>query len=282
MTKDRMPASVALPRIAQAECFIPTAAMERWVPMARAEDGSATISILDPIGEDFMGGGVTAKRISGALRAIGPKDVTVTINSPGGSFFEGLAIYNLLRSHPARVTVEIVGIAASAASFIAMAGDEVRMAEASFMMIHNTQMIAMGDRNTFLDVADDMAAFDDVLAGIYAVRSGRDKKAIARMLDDETWMSGAQAVEAGLADIIAEPTAAQLENRADSEEVNALRVIDTVMAQANIPRGRRRELLARIKGTPRAAAPSNTHDAVATGLKGLIELANTIKVENAK
>jgi ATP-dependent protease ClpP protease subunit len=279
MTKDRMPANVALPLIARAECFIPATALEKWQPLARAgEDDAATISILEPIGADFFGEGVTAKRISGALRAIGPKDVTVTINSPGGSFFEGLAIYNLLRNHPARVTVEVVGVAASAASFIAMAGDEIRMADASFLMIHNTQMIAMGDRNTFLDVAEEMAAFDDVLAGIYAVRSGRDKKAIARMLDEETWLSGADAVKQGLADAVFDPKPGALTNRADGPELNALRVVDTIMAQANVSRDRRRKLLNRIKGTPRAATPpSDTQDAVAAGLQGLIDFANTLK-----
>ena len=91
---------------------------------AASEDDN-TISILDPIGEDWYGNGVTSKRVSAALRAIGKTDVTVSINSPGGDYFEGLAIYNLLRDHPAKVTVKIVGIAASAASVIAMAADEV-------------------------------------------------------------------------------------------------------------------------------------------------------------
>lgn len=279
-TKDRMPANVALPLIARAECFIPAAALERWEPKARAaNDDAATISILDPIGSDMFGEGVTAKRISAALRSIGQKDVTVTINSPGGSFFEGLAIYNMLRNHPARVTVEVVGVAASAASFIAMAGDEIRMADASFLMIHNTQMIAMGDRNTFLDVASEMAAFDDVLAGIYAVRSGRDKKAIARMLDEETWLSASEAVAAGLADDVYTPKAGGLTNRAGGEEYNALRIVDTILAQANISRGRRRELLNRIKGTPRAAEQGHTRDAVADGLKDLLHSLNTIRSE---
>ena len=108
-------------------------ALQRWSPEVRAAaeaDSQATISVLDPIGADFWGDGVTAKRISAALRYVGDVPVTVNINSPGGDYFEGLAIYNLLREHKGAVTVNILGIAASAASVIAMAGDEVRIARA--------------------------------------------------------------------------------------------------------------------------------------------------------
>lgn len=84
-----------------------------------------------------MGEGVTAKRISAALRAIGEQDIVVNLNSPGGDMFEGLAIYNLLRAHSGKVTVNILGIAASAASIIAMAGDEIKMGRGAFLMIHN-------------------------------------------------------------------------------------------------------------------------------------------------
>ena len=89
------------------------AALDRWNAEIRAETKDEevnTISILEPIGADWFGEGVTAKRVAGALRAIGKKDVVVSINSPGGDYFEGLAIYNLLRDHPANVTVKIVAL----------------------------------------------------------------------------------------------------------------------------------------------------------------------------
>ena len=108
-------------------------------------DGDTTISMFDVIGEDgWTGGGVTAKRISAALRSIGNRDVIVRINSPGGDMFEGIAIYNLLRTHPAKVTVEVLGWAASAASIIAMAGDEIRIAENAFFMVHDPAMTIEG------------------------------------------------------------------------------------------------------------------------------------------
>lgn len=104
-----------------------------------------------------MGRGVTAKRISAALRAIGNNDVVVNINSPGGDMFEGLAIYNLLRSHSGKVTVNILGIAASAASIIAMAGDEVQMGRGAFLMIHNCWAVGVGNRHDFAKLANDLA-----------------------------------------------------------------------------------------------------------------------------
>ncbi|HEC0958195.1 TPA: Clp protease ClpP, partial [Klebsiella pneumoniae] len=129
-------------------------ALERWEPEVRAAGNDAnSISIYDSIGENWEGTGVTAKRISAALRAIGDKDVVVNINSPGGDFFEGVAIYNLLREHPGRVTVQVMGLAASAASVIAMAGDEILMGDGSFLMIHNAWAVAIGNRHDMADAA---------------------------------------------------------------------------------------------------------------------------------
>jgi ATP-dependent protease ClpP protease subunit len=110
----------------------PSDVLSNWAehPMAAASEDANSISILDVIGEDWWtGGGFTAKRASAALRSIGASDVVVNINSPGGDMFEGIAIYNLLAAHPAKVTVNVLGIAASAASIIAMAGDEILMGE---------------------------------------------------------------------------------------------------------------------------------------------------------
>src|SRR6185436_2438068 len=133
-------------------------ALERWAPdlMAAAASEESTISVLDPIGVDpWTGEGVTAKRIAAALRSIGAdKDVVVNINSPGGDLFEGMAIYNLLREHQGKVTVKVLGVAASAASIVAMAGDEIQIARAGFLMIHNTWVIAMGNRNDLREIAD--------------------------------------------------------------------------------------------------------------------------------
>src|SRR5690606_23214700 len=121
--------------------------LAKWAerPQAAEGDDPNTISIYDVIGEDWWtGGGFTAKRAAAALRSIGKNPVTVNVNSPGGDMFEGIAIYNLLREHPAEVTVNVMGLAASAASIIAMAGDKINVALGSFVMIHNAWGIVIG------------------------------------------------------------------------------------------------------------------------------------------
>ena len=130
-------------------------ALDRWQPgVQAAADTDNSISSYDVIGEDFWTGeGVTVKRIDAALRKIGNRDVVVNINSPGGDVFEGIAIYNRLREHPAQVHVRVLGLAASAASIIAMAGDKIEVGEAAFIMIHNAWVMAVGNRHDMAEVA---------------------------------------------------------------------------------------------------------------------------------
>lgn len=178
-------------------------ALERWTPtvQAAAADPATSITIYDQIGEDWWTGeGTTAKRISGALRAIGDNHATVYINSPGGDMFEGLAIYNLLREHKAGVTVKVVGVAASAAAIIAMAGNRVEVGRAGFLMIHNSWTVAAGNRHDFREAADWLEPFDKTQADIFAAKTGDSPEAIAKMLDAETWMGGQEAVDLGFAD----------------------------------------------------------------------------------
>ncbi len=239
-------------------------ALDRWNSGVKAaSEDDNTISILDPIGEDWYGNGVTSKRVSAALRAIGRKDVTVSINSPGGDYFEGLAIYNLLRDHPAKVTVKIVGIAASAASVIAMAADEVQIARAGFIMIHNTWVVGAGDRHALRDIADWLEPFDMTAIDIYAARTGLDEKDIAGMLDRETWIGGADAVDKGFADSLL--SADEIESRAaqslDERPKAAAHKLDTLLARLNVPRSERRELIQALKGGKPSATATGMQDA---------------------
>ncbi|KQX55469.1 MULTISPECIES: head maturation protease, ClpP-related [unclassified Ensifer] len=241
-------------------------ALDRWnvdIRAAAKDEGENTISILEPIGADWYGEGVTAKRIASALRAIGKKDVVATINSPGGDYFEGLAIYNLLREHPAKVTVKIVGIAASAASVIAMAADEVQIARAGFLMIHNTWVVAAGDRNALRDVADWLQPFDLAAVDIYAARTGMDPKEIGRMLDRETWIGGADAVDKKFADslLAADELDAKAKNSTEAKPVAAAHKVDTLLARLNVPRSERRELIQALKGGMPGAAATGRQDA---------------------
>lgn len=178
----------------------------RWQPHVRAEDDDDnTITIYQPIGESFWEDGFTARRMSAALRSIGKKaDVIVSINSPGGDFFEGATIYNLLREHEGHVTVKIPGLAASAASVIAMAGDTIKISQVGFLMIHNAWGCVCGNRNDMRECADVFEKFDSAMADLYAARTKFDRGEIVKMMDKDTWMNGADAVEKGFAEEILE------------------------------------------------------------------------------
>lgn len=223
-------------------------ALEQWRPQA-AEATDATISVYDVIGQDWWTGeGVTAKRVAGALRAIGPKPVTVSINSPGGDMFEGLAIYNLLREHPAEVTVRVMGMAASAASVIAMAADRLEMGLGSFLMIHNSWGGVVGNQHDMREAAKVFSEFDAAMADIYAARSGMDAKAVAKLMDDETWMRAEKAMDLGFADATFD--APEL-NEAPAQKARAQ--LEASLAKAGLPRSERRRLLRDAAGTPSAA-----------------------------
>lgn len=224
-------------------------ALDRWNAGIRAAADSEedrTISIYDVIGYDYWtGDGVTAKRIAGALRALGKGPVTVNINSPGGDMFEGLAIYNLLREHSGEVTVKILGLAASAASVIAMAGDTVQIARAGFLMIHNAWVVAVGNRNDLRAVADTLEPFDSAMADIYAAHTGQDIKAMAKLMDKETWIGGSDAVEEGFADELLPSD--QVEQSKGKASASAVRRIEAGLRASGMPKSEAMRLISEFK-----------------------------------
>lgn len=266
MDKDKLP-KVAVPAKPGVSGGIAPSAQQRWNPDIRASadsDDENSISIFDPIGEDIWGEGrATAKRIGAALRSIGGADVVVNINSPGGDYFEGLAIYNLLREYKGKVTVRIMGIAASAASIIAMAGDEIQIGRAAFLMIHNTWVMAIGDRHAFNEVADWLEPFDRAAAEVYAARTGLDLPDVSAMLDRETWIGGQAAVDQGFADTLLSSDAVDQDGAKASLELSpqgAAKKLDLMLA-GKASRSERRALVAALKGGTPDAAPTGMQDA---------------------
>lgn len=225
----------------------PSDVLAKWAeaPMAAGSDDDNTISMLEVIGEDWWtGGGVTAKRVSAALRSIGKQDVTVKINSPGGDMFEGIAIYNLLRAHPAKVTVEVLGWAASAASIIAMAGDEIRMGLGSFMMVHNAWGVVIGNRHDMRDSAELFDGFDGAIVDIYEARTGMKRADIEKLMDAETFMGPSEAVKNGFADAVDGAIAAPEGDAKNMDRgLMARRQTEAALARAGFSRETRSEML---------------------------------------
>ncbi|PLC98618.1 head maturation protease, ClpP-related [Klebsiella quasipneumoniae] len=246
MSKKQLPVAPAGRPCARVTCETLPSALDRWdggIKAAATDDNS--ISVFDVIGQDYWGEGITAKRIAGALRAMNGADVTVNINSPGGDMFEGLAIYNLLREYEGHVTVKVLGIAASAASIIAMAGDDIQIGRGAFLMIHNCWVYAMGNRHDFAELAQSLEPFDTAMADIYAARSGLDIAAVQKLMDGESYIGGSDAVAKGLADSL---LSADAVSDGDESPAAAIRKLDALLAKTNTPRAERRKLIKALSG----------------------------------
>lgn len=179
---------------------------QSWYSIKAKANDTAEISIYDEIGY----WGITAKSFSKDLKALGNnlKQINLHIHSPGGDVFDGIAIYNLLKNHPANVTVYIDGLAASMASVIAMAGNEVIMPENAMMMIHKPWGIQGGDAEDMRKYADLLDKVENTLIPAYANKTGKTPEELAEMLSAETWLNGKECVEQGFADKLAEPLVA--------------------------------------------------------------------------
>ncbi len=181
---------------------------ESWYKIAAKEHGddddasSAEILIYGEIGANFWGDGIAAEDLVKELAELDVAKIDVRINSVGGQVFEGLAIFNALDRHPAEVTTHIDGMAASIASIVALAGDEVRIAENAFVMIHNPWGVAIGDANEMRSMGEILDKLGGSLADIYAAKTGEKHNAIRKLMDAETWFNASEALELGMVDTI--------------------------------------------------------------------------------
>jgi ATP-dependent protease ClpP protease subunit len=216
------------------------------------DEAPPTISIFDYIGDDGDGGGVGAKRIAAALRTVAGKDIVVEINSPGGNYFEGVAVYNLLRRHDAKVTVQVLGIAASAASVIAMAGDEIQIATNAEIMIHEARGLFMGTKSEMQEAMETLAHLDSAMCETYAARSGREVAEFETMIaGKDVFFRGQQAIDAGLADKLIDREAQMpVYAAADDQFPSDRSSLDKFLEKQGMPRAERKELFREI--TPEA------------------------------
>ena len=191
----------------------PSKAMSLWAKADIKNIGrnDNVIDITDLIGEDpWTGEGFTAKKLAAILADVENQDVTININSLGGSVTEALEIYSRLEMHKGKKTVNILGIAASSASIIAMVGNEINMFTGTMMMVHNAWSLVIGNRHDMIEAAEFFKKIDDSLNSIYVKRTGLTAQAIETLMDgtrknsDGTFMTAEEAVENGFADRIVE------------------------------------------------------------------------------
>jgi ATP-dependent protease ClpP protease subunit len=161
----------------------------------------AEVLIHEPIGENWYGNGLTSKQFAADLAALGEIDeILVRINSPGGACFDAISIYNTLKGHGATIEVLVEGLAASAASFIAMAGSKIRVGQGAMFMIHNPWTAAVGDAGDMRDVADMLDKVGESMVDIYQARTKLPRSDIRKIMDAETWLTAGEAIERGFAD----------------------------------------------------------------------------------
>lgn len=198
---------------AEVRAFLNRRAAERprnEAPAVQIDGATATLRLFDPIDSWGEWWGMSAKEFASALDAL-PSHVTtieLLINSPGGDAFDGLAIVNVMRAHPARTVAVVQGLAASAASFIACAADETIMAPNSTLMIHCAWGVCIGNADDMLSMGATLDQLDGNLAGLYAAKAGGDVDTWLTAMKAESWYTAEEAVAAKLADSVAAPPAA--------------------------------------------------------------------------
>lgn len=169
---------------------------------AKADERHAEILIYDEIASGpwaDMLGLVSAKTFVRDLQALDVDTITLRINSPGGDVFDGVAIYNTLRDHDARVTVKVDGLAASIASVIMLAGDERIIGDGAQVMIHEPWTMALGESKDLRKTAELLDGIRDSILDVYEARTGTSRAVFADAMAEETWYSAAEAIDAGFA-----------------------------------------------------------------------------------
>ncbi|MCY9511873.1 Clp protease ClpP [Paenibacillus larvae] len=176
--------------------------MKKFWNMKKTANNSGELTLYGTVSEySWWGDDITPQQFRDDLYALGDvDDITVRLNSPGGDVFAGLHIYQVLKEHKANVTVRVEGFAGSIASIIAMAGDKVIMPKGSMMMVHNPWTFTMGESSDLRQTADILDTIRDALVEVYMARTGLQEEELNSLLDSETWMTSAQAVEKGFAD----------------------------------------------------------------------------------
>lgn len=177
------------------------AGIQRYYACSNASD-SATVWLYDVIGADAWGG-ISAAQFVQDLSRIQAPVIHLRINSPGGDVFDARAMVTAMREHPARVVAHIDGLAASAASYIALAADEVQMSDGAFLMIHNAWGIVLGNRHDLLEMAMTLEKVDQSIAADYQRKTGQEAERIQQWMDNETWFTAQEALDAGFVEHIA-------------------------------------------------------------------------------
>ncbi|MGM2833336.1 head maturation protease, ClpP-related [Bacillus cereus group sp. Bce025] len=193
------------------------------------EQGVSELTIYGDIGESWWWDSTSATDVDNALKEAGSNNLIIHLNSPGGSAFDGIAIYNRLKSHKGKVTIHVDGWACSAASIIAMAADELIMGAGSMLMIHEASTIVWGSKTLMRKEADMLEKLEDGIIDIYMTRANIEREEVRNMVNEETWFSANESVEIGFAT----STATTVEDTTDEELTQLKAQMQTMQNELN-------------------------------------------------
>ena len=227
------------------------------------DDGDTPTLAIDGVidtGSDWYSDAVTPKAFRAALEAHAGQDIVVSINSPGGDVFAGFEIYNMLAARKGGTTVRVMGLAASAASYIAMAADpgKLQMCRASMMMIHNPWSWAYGNAEEMRKQAEVLDAIGSVMVDIYMQRATCAEEELRAMLDAERYLSPTEALAAGLCDEIIDP--AEEDDDEETQAMAALRDRYVAMSVEDVRRVRSALHIAPRKSAEKSPKPNSAGD----------------------
>ena len=161
---------------------------------------------------------INAKDVRETLDAVS-EDIVIKLNSPGGDVFEGIEIYNYLKDHPSNVTVEVTGVAASAATFIVAGADEVIMNIGTSLMIHEASTFAWGNKSDIQKTLNALETIDDSILSIYSEKTGQSNEQLEEWMNEEKWFTADEAVEFGFADSVKRDNAESVESEESIEDI---------------------------------------------------------------
>jgi ATP-dependent Clp protease protease subunit len=222
--------------------FSSEAIMKSWYEIKAKSTDVVDISLHDEIGM----WGISASAFIRDLKATNAKSINLSIHSPGGNALDGLAMYNALVAHPAKVNAHVAGLAASAASIVLMAGDHITMPQDAFVMIHNPYTMAMGDSEEMRAVAETLDKIQASLSNIYQRRTGKSESDINSMMASETWLSSADALDNGFIDAVSDPVGVAakagvfnkyfkslpIDNKHDLEGINTIKEFERFLSES--------------------------------------------------
>ncbi|UXU63538.1 Clp protease ClpP [Staphylococcus agnetis] len=190
------------------------------------KDDKVVLTLSGPVAQTsiFADETINSRDIAEALDDV-DKDVLIRINSPGGDAFQGIEIYNYLKSHSSHITIEVTALAASAASIIAMAADELVMSKGASLMIHEAATIAIGNKADVKKTLNALETVDASIIEVYKDKTGLDENEIEQLMSAETWFTAKDAVDKGFADKLKDTVETPKETQEDVENNSEMMAI---------------------------------------------------------